>query len=73
MQNHDVPITNEVLTFLEQSGMAKTRFGDLAVGDYSLVDDLLAGREPRSATVRRIRAKIEELSAGITAQAGDAA
>jgi hypothetical protein len=53
--------------------MAKTRFGMLAVGDYNLVDNLLAGREPRSATVRRIKAKIDELSAGIAPQTGDAA
>ena len=39
---------------MQKTGMAPTRFGELAVGDPNLVRDLSAGRELRSATARRI-------------------
>ena len=39
--------------------MTSTRFGREAVGDPNFVRDLREGREPRSATVRRVTAFIE--------------
>lgn len=47
-------IGREVERFLQRTGMPPTKFGRLAVNDPRLVGDLRNGREPRSATARRI-------------------
>lgn len=44
---------------LRSQRMTPTRFGREAVGDPNFVQDLRDGREPRSATVRRVTAFIE--------------
>jgi hypothetical protein len=36
------------------SGMSKSGFGAMAVGDPRFVDDLRSGREPRRKTVNRV-------------------
>jgi len=48
----------EIDKFLRRSNMPPTRFGRLAVRDPRLVGDLRNGREPRAATVRKVRAFI---------------
>lgn len=40
--------------FLEATGMAPSSFGQAACSDPSFIADLRAGREPRSATRRRV-------------------
>jgi hypothetical protein len=47
-------VLRKVEKFLRQTNMPPTKFGRLAIGDPRLVRDLRNGREPRSATVRRI-------------------
>lgn len=49
-----------VETFLLISGMTPTTFGKEAVGDPSFVFDLRDGREPRSATMNRVREYMRE-------------
>lgn len=41
------------------TGLKKSAFGELAVGDPSFVFDLEAGREPRRRTVARVMSFIE--------------
>ncbi|MFL6829181.1 MAG: hypothetical protein ACJ8D5_01000 [Sphingomicrobium sp.] len=45
--------------FLRQSDVAATRFGRDVVGDPRFVYDLRNGRDPRPATVARVRAYLE--------------
>lgn len=45
--------------FLRATGMTPTRFGRETVGDPRFVFDLRDGREPRSATVRRVQAWLD--------------
>lgn len=52
-------IRAEIESFLRQTGMAWTRFGRLAAGDPRFVGDLRRGREPRPATVLRIKTFID--------------
>lgn len=51
-------LLREIERHLRASAMSATRFGRDALGDPRLVHDLRAGREPRPATVARIRAFI---------------
>jgi 2,4-dienoyl-CoA reductase-like NADH-dependent reductase (Old Yellow Enzyme family) len=44
---------------LKSRRMPPTRFGRAAVGDPRFVFDLREGREPRSATVKRVLAYLE--------------
>lgn len=48
---------------LRSSGTAATRFGRDAVGDPRFVLDLRNGREPRAATVSRVKAYLARLQA----------
>ena len=52
-------LLREVEKFLNRSQTAPTRFGRDAVGDPRFVFDLRRGREPREATVERVRAFLE--------------
>jgi hypothetical protein len=54
-----VHLLREVEKFLRQSDVAPTRFGRDAVGDPRFVFDLRNGRDPRPATVARVRAYLE--------------
>lgn len=55
---HPNPPYIDLLAIIEAhcatSGVSKTSFGALAVGDPRLVDDLRKGREPRRKTVMRV-------------------
>jgi hypothetical protein len=46
--------------YLRESGIPPTRFGREAMGDPGFVTGLRNGREPRSATVRRVEAFLEQ-------------
>jgi hypothetical protein len=46
---------SEIEAFCAMHGMRESRFGRDAANDASLVADLRNGREPRRATVERIR------------------
>lgn len=52
-------ILREVEKFLKVSNMPATRFGRAALGDPRFVFDLRKGREPRAATVNRVKAFLE--------------
>jgi len=56
-----VHLLREVEKFLNRSQIAPTRFGRDAVGDPRFVFDLRRGREPRPATVQRVRAYLEAI------------
>jgi hypothetical protein len=45
-----------VRIFLRETGMPPTVFGSRAIGDPSLVNDLIAGRELRHRTLSRVEA-----------------
>jgi hypothetical protein len=49
---------------LKSRRMPPTRFGRAAVGDPRFVFDLREGREPRSTTVRRVMAYLEDQERG---------
>lgn len=51
-------LLREIEHYLRTSGTSATRFGREALGDPRLVHDLRAGREPRPATIARVRAFI---------------
>ena len=46
----------EIRVFLTRTGLTPTRFGVEAVNDGHLLGRLCAGREPRRATIERVRA-----------------
>jgi len=46
----------EIQAFLARTGLTPSRFGVEAVNDGHLLERLCAGREPRRATVARVRA-----------------
>lgn len=48
-------LRSEVEAYLLATGRAASQFGRAAVGDPKFVFDLRAGREPRSATVAKVR------------------
>ena len=50
----------EIERFLRRTGMAPTTFGQGAVGDPNLVDDLRRGRELRFRTVLKIQAFLNQ-------------
>ena len=52
-------LLREVEKFLNRSQTAPTRFGRDVVGDPRFVFDLRRGREPRQATVERVRTFLE--------------
>lgn len=54
-------LLREVEKFLRQSDVAPTRFGRDAVGDPRFVFDLRNGRDPRPATIARVRAYLETI------------
>lgn len=49
------PLLTAIEEFLGKTGMKPTRFGIEAANDPRLVFGLREGREPRSATAKRIR------------------
>lgn len=49
------PLLAEVEEFLVRYGVTATGFGMQALGDPGFVHDLRGGREPRRATVARVR------------------
>ncbi|WP_084717794.1 hypothetical protein [Sphingomonas sanxanigenens] len=51
-------LLREIERHLRATSTSATRFGREALGDPRLVHDLRAGREPRPATVARVRAFI---------------
>lgn len=50
-------------SFLERTGMAPSRLGDLACNDSAFVIDLRAGREPRFSTMKKVDAFMTEYGA----------
>jgi hypothetical protein len=48
-------ITNEIAMFLSAHSMKDSRFGREALGDPAFVSNLKTGREPRRATVEKVR------------------
>ena len=52
-------LLREVEKYLKLWDIAPTRFGRDAVGDPRFVFDLRKGRDPRPATVARVRAYLE--------------
>lgn len=52
-------LLREVEKFLRRNDTAPTRFGRDVVGDPRFVFDLRNGRDPRPATVARVRAYLE--------------
>lgn len=57
-------LLREIERHLRAHKMSPTRFGRESVGDPRFVLDLRAGREPRSATVKRVTAYIQAHVAG---------
>ena len=49
-------LLDEINAFRSRTGMERTRFGIEAVNDGHLLPRLQSGREPRRATVERVRA-----------------
>lgn len=49
------PILSEILTFIAARGMARSQFGVEALGDPGFVAGLEKGREPRRATLARVK------------------
>lgn len=58
--DHLAAFKGAVRDFLDESGMAESRFGDLACNDRCFVKDLESGREPRQSTMRKVLAFIDE-------------
>jgi hypothetical protein len=46
----------EIEAYLSRTGSLPTRLGLLAIGDGNIVDDLRAGRDPKSKTVAILQA-----------------
>ena len=59
IRNMTVNLLRDVERFLRQNGTAPTRFGRDVVGDPRFVFDLRNGRDPRPATIARVRAFLE--------------
>jgi hypothetical protein len=59
VRERQVNLLREVEKFLRHNDTAPTRFGREAVGDPRFVLDLRNGRDPRPATVERVRAYLE--------------
>ena len=54
----------EIQATCAAAGITETRFGKEAVGDFSFVSDLQAGRECRRSTLVRVRAHLDTVKAG---------
>jgi hypothetical protein len=52
----NMPLLRHIDRYLRETQTPATRFGREAVGDPRFVFDLRLGREPRTQTVRRVRA-----------------
>lgn len=48
-------LVSEIETFIAAHGLTERSFGDMALNDTKVVADLRNGREPRRATVERLR------------------
>lgn len=61
METKDYPVhlLREIEKFIRSQDIPPTRFGRDAVGDPRFVFDLRRGREPRPATVERVREFLE--------------
>lgn len=57
-----VNLLREVEKFLRRSETAPTRFGRDVVGDPRFVFDLRNGRDPRPATIARVRAYLQAVA-----------
>lgn len=62
---------SKIETFLTESGMAPTIFGQAAVGDGNFVRDLRAGRMPSLRMADKVNAYIEAERAKMTTQAAE--
>jgi hypothetical protein len=60
-KDRQVHLLRTVEKYLRESDMAPTRFGRNVVGDPRFVFDLRRGRDPRPATVERVRAYLEDV------------
>jgi len=56
-----VNLLREIEKFLRHSDIPPTRFGRDVVGDPRFVFDLRNGRDPRPATVQRVRSYLEHV------------
>lgn len=54
MNTPENEILDQIARFRKETGMAKTKFGKSAVGDANLVDQLIAGRELRRSTLKKV-------------------
>ena len=54
-------LLREIEKFLRHSDIPPTRFGRDVVGDPRFVFDLRNGRDPRPATVQRVRSYLEHV------------
>lgn len=48
-------LLGEIRAYVKRKGLLDSKFGRLALNDPAFVRDLSRGREPRSATVDRVR------------------
>ena len=55
----NVHLLREVEKYRNRSNVAPAKFGRDAMGDPRFVFDLRRGREPREATIRRVRTYLE--------------
>ncbi|WP_394652490.1 hypothetical protein [uncultured Sphingomonas sp.] len=58
-------LVTKVRRYLQRTGMPRTVFGRCTINDPRLVDDLLAGRQPRPDTTARIEAFIASHPEGV--------
>ena len=61
------PFLPEVEAWLARTGVAPTRLGWEALGDYGFVEDLRYGRDPRSRTIEHVRAAMVRLEGRVDA------
>ena len=54
-------LLRRIEAYLRVSGTTATRFGRDALGDPCFVPDLRNGREPRAATLRRVRTHLDAM------------
>lgn len=53
-------LTTEINAFLSEHGMSASTFGEQVMGDRHLVRHMINGREPRRATVGKVRTFMAE-------------
>ncbi|MBN2972816.1 hypothetical protein JW805_12395 [Roseomonas aeriglobus] len=58
-------LVSKVRGYLKRTGMPRTQFGRCTINDPRLVDDLIAGRQPRPHTKAKIEAFIESHPEGV--------